>query len=380
MPAVLVDVGYHLVEPDTTGQSVSLFVVSSSPNDPAVAGFDLKAQIVTAKAGPYFQGVRFAGDLWSTFPHIESGGPIGDRTLASGDVSFTQGFEARADGTLVTLTIDTTGIPAGSYEFRLVATQIGSSSFRRADGSSFSQVIKNGTLQVRSIWQNPNDPNDINDDGRITPLDALLLLNELSKRGSRELTMPSLGEAPFPFYDVNGDGYTSPKDALNVINCLNGAACVTTPAPILAKVTPELPDTTGTNVPAPANPKPETTPETKPADKVDPVSPDDCLDHGLGENETPILTTDPGVCVGSPPIPVNADGSQAAGVPATAEGDGAAMRTVPTEPSTLDFNFAATPAPESVDMVIADLVEEFSGESTSADLVELGLSSLFAAT
>ncbi|HEY6563561.1 MAG TPA: dockerin type I domain-containing protein, partial [Pirellulaceae bacterium] len=57
---------------------------------------------------------------------------------------------------------------------------------------------------------------DINGDGIVSPLDALLLINELSVRGGRQLD-PFAAEARF---DVNGDGYLSPLDPLLVINQL----------------------------------------------------------------------------------------------------------------------------------------------------------------
>jgi hypothetical protein len=71
---------------------------------------------------------------------------------------------------------------------------------------------------------------DVNRDGQITPLDALLIINELNARGSRQLPPLPTGEgedslddatAPQPIFDVNGDGYLSPSDALAVINVLN---------------------------------------------------------------------------------------------------------------------------------------------------------------
>lgn len=370
MPAVLVDVGHHWVEPDTGGQTVSLSVVSTSPNDREVTGFNLRAQIVTAKAGPYFQSVQFAGDLWNTFPHVESGGPLADRTLALGDVSFTQGFGARADGTLVTFKIDTTGIPAGSYEFRLIATQLGSSSFRQANGSNVSEIIKNGTLQVRSMWQNPDNPNDTNGDGRISPLDLLLVLNELSKNGSRELPLPSPGDAPFPYFDVNGDGFASPKDALNLINCLNGVVCVSVPTPILAQVTPGSPDSTGVGVPVPAKPKSE----SPPPDPVDEPPSFDCVD----ENG---VSVDPSLCSGSNPASGEPETSESVfpvTEPVSEELPETISLPLPTSSTATGRNFAVVPSAKSVDAVIVEIADEVSDESTSDDLIELGLSSLFA--
>jgi hypothetical protein len=370
MPAVLVDVGHHWVDPDTSGQTVSLSVVSTSPNDREITGFNLRAQIVTAKSGPYFQGVQFAGDLWSAFPHVESGGPLADRTLALGDVSFSQGFEARADGTLVTFKIDTTGIAAGSYEFRLIATQLGSSSFRQANGSNVSEIIKNGTLQVRSIWQNPDDPNDINGDGRVSPLDLLLLLNELSKKGSRELELPSPGDAPFPYFDANGDGFASPKDALNLINCLNGVVCVSVPTPILAQVTLGSPDSTGVGVPVPAKPKSG----SPPPDTVDQPPSFDCVD----ENRVSI---DPSLCSGSSPASGEPETSESVfpvPEPVSEELPETVSLPLPASSTATSLNFAVPPSAKSVDAVIAEIADEVSGESTSDDLIELGLNWLFA--
>ncbi len=76
------------------------------------------------------------------------------------------------------------------------------------------------TISVVDIdlpWQNPSMPTDANDDGFVTPLDALLIINYLNSAGSGPVPP---GE-PFPFYDVNGDNFVSPVDVLLVINELN---------------------------------------------------------------------------------------------------------------------------------------------------------------
>ncbi|MEO8493545.1 MAG: dockerin type I domain-containing protein [Planctomycetota bacterium] len=384
MPAVLVDVGLHMVEPNASGQTVSISVASTDAKDAPVGSFDLRAQIVTAKQGPNFQGVRFAGDLWNTFPHVESGSPFpANPTRASGVVSFTQGLQARADGTLVTLTIDTRGIPAGSYEFRLVGTQFGSSSFRRADGSSVAAVIANGTLQVRSIWQNPDNPNDVDGDGKVTPRDALLLLNELNKKGAHELGMPSLGNEPSPSFDVNGDGHLSPLDPLSTINCLNGLGCITTPPPILARVTPDYipgspgsPGSTGVGTPPPA----ETKPQNPPPAETSPTFPTECVFYGVDENGSPVAVIDPYRCHGSNatgPVTVYVDPNDASNmalvtvpiIQSPQDGLNAAISAAPT---------ATVPSPISVDAVITDIAEELANPAANDELVDLGLGALFA--
>jgi VCBS repeat-containing protein len=84
---------------------------------------------------------------------------------------------------------------------------------------------------VSDFW-NGARPEDVNADTHISPVDALLVINELNTAGTRTLTgnggePPPInegeGESPAPvYYDVNNDGHVSPVDALMVINALNG--------------------------------------------------------------------------------------------------------------------------------------------------------------
>jgi hypothetical protein len=75
---------------------------------------------------------------------------------------------------------------------------------------------------------------DTSRDGLVTPLDALLIINDLNARGGRQVGLPSLGadedlpldalpatEEAAWLLDVNGDGWLGPLDALLVINQLN---------------------------------------------------------------------------------------------------------------------------------------------------------------
>jgi predicted AlkP superfamily pyrophosphatase or phosphodiesterase/Ca2+-binding RTX toxin-like protein len=66
---------------------------------------------------------------------------------------------------------------------------------------------------------NPAAAWDVNNDGMVTPVDALLLINQLNTSG----THPLVGSAMIvgPFYDPSGDGTLSPVDVLAVINWLN---------------------------------------------------------------------------------------------------------------------------------------------------------------
>ncbi|MCA9146580.1 MAG: cadherin-like domain-containing protein [Planctomycetales bacterium] len=73
-----------------------------------------------------------------------------------------------------------------------------------------------------TTWQNPLKTLDVNFDGRVSPVDALIVINTIIDRGTRILGVPSAktGNPPLFFYDTNGDGTVSPLDALVVINRL----------------------------------------------------------------------------------------------------------------------------------------------------------------
>jgi RHS repeat-associated protein len=70
-------------------------------------------------------------------------------------------------------------------------------------------------------WHNGVKPLDVNDDGHVSPIDALQVINELNRSGP--YLLPSSRARPLakPFYDVNRDRNISPIDALLVINHLN---------------------------------------------------------------------------------------------------------------------------------------------------------------
>lgn len=66
---------------------------------------------------------------------------------------------------------------------------------------------------------NQNNRFDVNDDGSVTALDALFVVNSINTGGS--LVSGGEGEERRLYLDVNGDGISSPMDALLVINYLN---------------------------------------------------------------------------------------------------------------------------------------------------------------
>ena len=86
------------------------------------------------------------------------------------------------------------------------------------DSNVWEQAFENPTG-----WRNPENSLDVNEDQFVTPLDALLVINNLNARGPRALSDADVG---LPYLDTNGDGFLSPIDALRVINGLNESTSV----------------------------------------------------------------------------------------------------------------------------------------------------------
>jgi len=82
---------------------------------------------------------------------------------------------------------------------------------------------------VAHPWSNPLNPLDVNRDGAVTPIDALLVIDDLNANGARSLPLlPILPNAPPPFIDTSADDHVSPLDALLVIKALNAQTLVKT--------------------------------------------------------------------------------------------------------------------------------------------------------
>ncbi len=76
-----------------------------------------------------------------------------------------------------------------------------------------------GSGEGESPLHNTFLPTDVNDDGFVSAIDALVVINALSRGGVGE--GESAADEPFYFYDVNGDANVTALDALIVINRLN---------------------------------------------------------------------------------------------------------------------------------------------------------------
>ena len=92
---------------------------------------------------------------------------------------------------------------------------------RQQFGIWLDAAIFPGGPRPGPAWQNPVDRADVNGDGEVQPLDALLILNRLAR--ARRLGIPVaelLDESPRYYWDVDGNGRIEPLDALLVLNRL----------------------------------------------------------------------------------------------------------------------------------------------------------------
>lgn len=78
-------------------------------------------------------------------------------------------------------------------------------------------------IEVTRIWHLAASPADTNDDGSVSPLDALRVINAIDLHGifSIDSAPQAALDGPNYFLDVNNDGQVSPLDALTVINALD---------------------------------------------------------------------------------------------------------------------------------------------------------------
>ncbi len=81
---------------------------------------------------------------------------------------------------------------------------------------------------VSTPWHNANNPLDVNGDNRVTPLDALIVFNDLLRYGMRPVPLDEVAPltngggaaAPVKYVDVTGDNIVTPLDALRIVNAL----------------------------------------------------------------------------------------------------------------------------------------------------------------
>ncbi|MEQ1828846.1 MAG: cadherin domain-containing protein, partial [Pirellula sp.] len=92
-------------------------------------------------------------------------------------------------------------------------------SYRVRDNDAVESNVGNVSIQVYSAFQNQRRQLDVDNDGDITPLDVLAIINDINVFGVR--TLPTNVPDTLPFVDTNGNGQSDPLDVLEVVNYLN---------------------------------------------------------------------------------------------------------------------------------------------------------------
>jgi serine protease len=97
--------------------------------------------------------------------------------------------------------------------------------------ATFEYIVSDGfltatgevSIDFEPLFQfhNSNLAADVNNDGVVSPIDALLIINVINSIGSTPLVSLSVGSTPSWYPDVSPDNYVAPIDALMVINYIN---------------------------------------------------------------------------------------------------------------------------------------------------------------
>lgn len=90
------------------------------------------------------------------------------------------------------------------------------------DNDGLSSNVATVTVQVvASLYQNPSNRFDVNNDSFVSPIDVLMVINLLNSTGA-SIPVEQLPPPP-PFYDVNGNGFVDATDVLALVDYINSA-------------------------------------------------------------------------------------------------------------------------------------------------------------
>jgi VCBS repeat-containing protein len=187
-------------------------------------GAESNVATVTVSVSPVNDAPVAVNDLYSAGQSSSLTVPVANGVLKNDtDVDSTALtatlVRAPANGTL-TLNAD------GSFTYTPSPSFTGQDNFTYRASDSAGGVSNVATVTITSStgnpWQNPRNRFDVNNDGSVSPIDVLVVVNDLNARGARVLPIPPVPPfTPPPFLDVNGDRSVTPQDALSVINLLN---------------------------------------------------------------------------------------------------------------------------------------------------------------
>lgn len=120
-------------------------------------------------------------------------------------------------------------LPAGVYHVQAVLAGVTShvstaaGAVQTLDLQSMETIehVDYGINFQNTAWHNTHIAEDVNDDGKITAIDVLLIVNLLNSNTAAALT--GSGIPASPYIDVSNDAFLTAIDALLVVNAINGS-------------------------------------------------------------------------------------------------------------------------------------------------------------
>ena len=197
-----------------------------------ISKLDTPSRIYRAAAADLAQGgtvqLSFAGSLNFLTPSAGDISPTGREILIRNEDAAS--LYLRAEGQTVAqalagtpIAVPIIGTPTEANGEAIAFDAAGNDYFTISEGNNPRLYFFHRTSQSpgqSNSWHNSAMPQDVNNDGLITALDVLIVVNDLNANGSR--TLPQLGTASAPaFLDVNDDDQVSALDVLLIVNHLN---------------------------------------------------------------------------------------------------------------------------------------------------------------
>jgi hypothetical protein len=148
-----------------------------------------------------------------------------DYKTTTGTLSFSPGVKALTISVLVSG--DRTVEPDETFKLNLGAPgnaimssiqNQGSGTIVNDDGATSALAAGESLSTANSIGDSLYD---VNQDGVVSPIDALILINELNAPGPSSAAITAVSTTPAAEHDISGDGVVSAMDVLMVINLLN---------------------------------------------------------------------------------------------------------------------------------------------------------------
>lgn len=135
------------------------------------------------------------------------------------------GFSGRVEKVFSFRAWDRTGASGITGRAALLSASGGQTAFS-------SEVSEANVTVLANPWHNPIHDVDVNGDGFLSPLDALLVINYLNTAAAADSgRVPVDASVGPPFYDVDDNGFITARDALLIINSINTGANLSVPNP-----------------------------------------------------------------------------------------------------------------------------------------------------